>query len=175
MTDANANFDQPNQNLTNLFEKDAGKTLQEKIANLTPYYEGRRKLNQFLGIGIGLLGIGLSLGATITGIVTDNAKIAAIFGACAATTQALLFAYPVDKRAAAYRVIAAKNNNLSIDLEIKKHTEEQLQSLLEEFKAIRLEAAIEETKIGNVEDTVDQLRKFLQEYDRHPSTSKDKE
>ncbi len=150
-----------NQASINVYAEEKIK-LKKLIDDCTLHYTGKQKLNQFLSIGIGLLGIGLSLGATIAGIAIDNARIAAIFGACAATTQGLLFAYPVDKRAAAYRVIAAKNKNLSIDLEVKNQTDEQLQNLIEEFKAIRLEAAIEESRVSDIEDIAIKLKDFLE-------------
>ena len=142
--------------------------LKKIIDDSTLHYSDKQKLNQFLSIGIGLLGIGLSLGATIAGVATDNARIAAVFGACAATTQGLLFAYPVDKRAAAYRILSARNRNLSIDLEVKEQTDEQLQNLIEEFKAIRLEAAIEESKISDIEDVANKLKDFLEKQDLQP-------
>lgn len=125
--------------------------LKELVCKTSPYYEERRNLNQSLSIRIGLLGIGLSLGATIAGIVTDNAKISAIFGACAATAQAILFAYPVEKKAGVYRVLYTRNENLRIDLEVRQQTEAELQAILEEFKSLRLQAALEEAMFRRTE------------------------
>lgn len=71
--------------------------------------------------------------------------------------------------------IATKNMNLSTDLEIKSYTEDQLQQVLEKFKAIRLEAATEEPQssnlsesldLGNIENYITQLKKVLEEYER---------
>lgn len=121
-------------------------------------------LNRRLGIGLGLLGILLGLGATVSGLF-DEAKVAAIFGACASTTQAILFAYPVDKRAAAYRILAARTRNLLIDLELRDNAPEQLQQLVEELKTIRLEAAAEEGKAMSLEETIAQLKALLAEQD----------
>jgi hypothetical protein len=119
--------------------------LKKLINEASPRYERLRKLNQSLSVGIGLLGIGLSLGATISGIVLkEDARISAIFGACAATTQAILFAYPTEKRSRTYRVLVAKNENLRAELEVRQQTEEELQKILEEFKSIRVQAALEE-------------------------------
>jgi hypothetical protein len=132
---------------------DSKAVLRELIDEAAPQYENRKRLNQALGISIGLLGISLSLGATISGIWSKDPRIAAAFSACAATTQAILFAYPVEKRAAAYRVIAAKNKNLAVDLELKQLDAEQFDSLVERFKEIRLEAALEEAKSGRLERT----------------------
>jgi hypothetical protein len=133
----------------NIFNQEA---LKQLITEASPHYERLRKLNQSLSIGIGLLGIALSLGATISGIVLkEDARIAAIFGACAATTQAILFAYPTDKRSRTYRVLVAKNENLRTELEIRQQTEEELQKILAEFKAIRVQAALEEAVAGKME------------------------
>lgn len=126
--------------------------LKKRLEEATVQYENCKKLNQAIGITIGLLGISLSLGATVAGIWSTNPKLAAAFSACAATTQAILFAYPVDKRAAAYRVISAKNKNLAVDLEFKSPTEDQFQALVDKFKEIRLEAALEEAKPARSEN-----------------------
>ena len=130
--------------------------LKKLIDEASPYYERRRKWNQSLSIVVGLLGIGLSLGATISGIALPNnpnvAKIAAIFGACATTTQSILFAYPTEKRARTYRVLFAKNENLRTELEVRQQTEEELQKILEEFKSIRVQAALEKAVPRITED-----------------------
>ncbi len=129
--------------------------LKKLIQGTTPYYENRRKINQTLSIGIGLLGIALSLGATLSGLVTENAKVAAAFGAGAATIQAILFAYPVDRRAGVYRVLAARNKNLWVELEVNQPTETELQNILEEFKTIQLQAAMEEFSSKNLDQPED--------------------
>lgn len=139
----------------NTFNQEA---LKKLIGEASPRYEHLRKLNQSLGVGIGLLGIILSLGATISGIIfKDDAKIAAIFGACAATTQSLLFAYPTERRSRIYRVLVAKNENLQAELEVKQQTEEELQKILEEFKSIRVQAALEEAVPRKTEKTEEVL------------------
>lgn len=127
--------------------------LKKLIQNETPVYEKKRKLNQSIGIGVSLLGIGLGLGATISGVLRSNdARISAIFGACAATTQAILFAFPVDKRTAVYRILTAKSKNLECELQIQDLSQERLYRILEEFKAISLEAALEEASPGKMEE-----------------------
>ena len=119
--------------------------LSQSIREASSRYDKLKKLNQSLSIGIGLLGIGLSLGATISGIIfPDKSKTAAIFGACAATTQAILFAYPTDKRSRVYRTLFAKNENLRTELEVRPQTDQELQAILDEFKSIRVQAASEE-------------------------------
>lgn len=128
-------------------------TLKKLVQSEIPVYEKKRQLNQFLGLGVGLLGIALGLGATVAGIVkSDDARIAAIFGACAATTQAILFAFPVDKRAAVYRILATKSKNLDLELQIQELPQERLHEILEALKAISLEAALEEASPGKVEE-----------------------
>ena len=128
--------------------------LKKLIDEASPQYKQRKKWNQSISIVVGLLGIGLSLGATISGIlVKDDSRIAAIFGACAATTQAILFAYPTEKRSRTYRVLFAKNENLRAELEVRQQTEEELQKILEEFKSIRVQAALEEAVPRKTENT----------------------
>ena len=117
--------------------------LSQLIHEASYQYNRRKKLNQSLGMGIGLLGISLSLGATISGIVSTK-EVSAIFGACAATTQAILFAYPTDKRSRAYRTLLAKNENLQAELEVRPQTDKELKAILDEFKSIRVQAALEE-------------------------------
>lgn len=139
--------------------------LEKHLNSSIHEYDRLKRLNQRLGIGLGLLGILLSLGASVSGVF-GVAKIAAIFGACASTTQAILFAYPLDKRAAAYRVFSTRTKNLSIDLELREDTQHQLHQLLEEFKAVRLEAASEEANAGSLEETIAQLKRLIEEYDK---------
>lgn len=119
--------------------------LKAQISPLIEYCEKRRALNQRLGLSIGIAGILLGLGATVSGIFSDNAKIAAIFGACSATTQAILFAYPVDKRERIHRCAVAKLQNLLSDLEIRSDIDpKEFEQLLDEFKEIRLKAILED-------------------------------
>ncbi len=139
------------------------KQLQKIVERSTTDYEDLRKLNQRLGIGIGLLGIALSLGSTVSGILRPNdARISAIFGAGAAATQAILFAYPVDKRARVYRILTARNKNIAVDLEFNPQSSEQLQKTLQEFKLIRMEAAKEESSSVYSEDAVKKLEDLSQ-------------
>lgn len=138
--------------------------LVERVRESVREFDRLKNLNQWLGISIGLFGILLGFGATVSGLF-DEAKAAAIFGAGASTTQAILFAYPVDKRASAYRTLSAKARNLLIDLELKNNAPEQLQQLIEELKAIQLEAAAEEGKATSLEDTIARLKMLLAEYD----------
>jgi hypothetical protein len=128
--------------------------LKKQIETLIRYCEQRRDLNQRLNIGIGLAGIILGLGATVSGILFDNdARIAAIFGAGSATTQAILFAYPVNKRERIHRVAVAKLQNLLSDLEIKAEIDtEEIAILLAELKDIRLKALLEDNIDGNPVD-----------------------
>lgn len=121
--------------------------LKKQIEPLIQYCEQRRDLNQRLNIGIGLAGIVLGLGATVTGVVfKDDARIAAIFGAGSATTQAVLFAYPVNKRERIHREAVAKLQNLLTDLDIKTDIDAKaVEMLLEEFKDIRLKALLEDS------------------------------
>jgi hypothetical protein len=126
--------------------------LEQLILRDSSRYNKLKKLNQSLNIGISLLGIGLSLGATISGILNKDARIAAIFGACAATTQAILFAYPTDKRARAYRSLLARNENLQAELEVRPQTEQELQKILDEFKMIRVQASLEESMFKRSEN-----------------------
>lgn len=130
-----------------------------------PRYEKLKNLNRNLSVRLGVLSIVLSLGATISGIFyIENARIAATFGACATAIQGVLFAYPVDKRARVYRLTVDKLNNLVSDLEVKNNrTDEELQRLLEEFKAIRLEAALEEGSSGNLAETLSRIKELLKE------------
>jgi hypothetical protein len=146
------------------FDREA---LKKLISQASPYYEQRRKLNQSLSVGIGLLGISLSLGATISGTITQDAKISAIFGACAATTQAILFAYPVEKRSGIYRILFARNENLRTELEVRQQTEEELQEILEEFKSLRVQAALEEVVQRKTEHQLDS--DAPNPTDRHPN------
>ncbi len=148
-------------------------TLSQLIHEASSRYDKLRKLNQSLSFGIGLLGISLSLGATISGIIiAKDSRIAAIFGACAATTQAILFAYPTDKRSRAYRALLAKNENLRTELEVRQQTDEELQAILEEFKSIRVQAAFEEAttrKSENLQESESEIN--LKEPVRPPSGS----
>lgn len=132
--------------------------LKEQIKSLIQYCERRRDLNQRLNIGIGLAGILLGLGATVAGIIhTEDARISAIFGAASATTQAILFAYPVNKRERIHRSAVAKLQNLLSDLEVKSDIDvEEVEVLLEEFKEIRLKALLEEEVNGNPEEPAPQ-------------------
>lgn len=129
--------------------------LKQQIEILIRYCEHRRDLNQLLNLGIGLAGILLGLGATVTGIVyPENARIAAIFGAGSATTQAILFAYPVNKRERIHRLAVAKLQNLLSDLEIQSDIDaKEIEVILSEFKDIRLKALLEDTVDSNPEDT----------------------
>lgn len=138
--------------------------LQELVEKNTEFYDDHRRLNQALGIGLGLLGIALSLGATISGIVLiKDARVSSIFGACAAATQAILFAYPVDKRANAYRTLSARNQNIAVDLEFDPQAKERVQEILKEVKEIRLDAAREESSSINLEEAVKKLETLLKE------------
>jgi hypothetical protein len=121
--------------------------LRKQIELLIKYCERRRSLNQRLNIGIGLAGILLGLGATLAGILYPNdGRIAALFGAGSATTQAILFAYPVNKRERIHRIVVAKLQNLLSDLEIKSNLDlEEIEALLREFKHLRLEALLEDS------------------------------
>lgn len=131
--------------------------LKEQIKFLIQYCERRKELNQRLNIGIGLAGILLGLGATVTGIVTEDARISAIFGAASATTQAILFAYPVNKRERIHRIAVAKLQNLLSDLEVKSDIDvEEVEVLLKDFKEIRLKALLEEEINGNPEELAPQ-------------------
>jgi hypothetical protein len=146
--------------------------LKKLINETSPRYERLRKLNQSLSVGIGLLGIGLSLGATISGItLKEDARIAAIFGACAATTQAILFAYPTERRSRTYRILVAKNENLRAELEVRQQTEEELQKILEEFKSIRIQAALEEAVPRKTEETEELLTSSPSESSGSPPVS----
>ncbi|MGI0495527.1 hypothetical protein ACN4EG_27435 [Alkalinema pantanalense CENA528] len=127
--------------------------LYHLIQETSAQYEYLKKLNQSLSTGIGLLGIALSLGATVSGIIIKDARIAAIFGACAATTQAILFAYPTDRRASAYRILSAKNESLRIELEVKQQTSESLEKILCDFQFIKAQAALEETTSKKPDDS----------------------
>jgi hypothetical protein len=119
--------------------------LKQQIQPLITHCEHRRNLNQYLNIGIGLAGILLGLGATVAGTISENAKIAAIFGAASATTQSILFAYPVGKRERIHRTAVAQLENLLSDLEIRSDIDtEALEKLLAEFKEIRLKALLED-------------------------------
>jgi hypothetical protein len=122
--------------------------LKTQIELLIQYCESRRALNQRLNIGIGLAGILLGLGATVAGILhTEDARIAAIFGAGSATTQAVLFAYPVGKRERIHRIAVAKLQNLLSDLEIRTDSNvdaEEIKTLLAEFKHLRVKALLED-------------------------------
>lgn len=132
--------------------------LKAQISTLIQHCSSKQLLNQYLNIGIGLTGIMLGLGATVAGIVSDNnAKIAAIFGAGSATTQAILFAYPVGKRERIHRLAIAKLENLLTDLEIRSDIDDQaLKKLLEEFKELRLKALLEDEISSEAEETLPQ-------------------
>jgi hypothetical protein len=129
--------------------------LKAQIMPLIQHCKGRRTLNQSLNVGIGLAGILLGLGATVAGTLSDNnARIAAIFGASSATTQAILFAYPVGKRERIHRKAIADLENLLSDLEIRSDIDQNtLERLLERFKEIRLNALLEDEGKSDVENS----------------------
>lgn len=152
-----------------MFDQEA---LKKLITEASPQYDQRKKWNQSISIIVGLLGIGFSLGATVSGIlIKDDSRIAAIFGACAATTQAILFAYPTERRARTYRILGAKNENLKIELEVRQQTEEELQKILEEFKSIRVQAALEEAVPRKTQDTEEFSPPSDNDTNDRPSTS----
>lgn len=120
--------------------------LKAQITMLIQHCKSKQKLNQSLNMSISLAGILLGLGATVAGTLSDNnARIAAIFGASSATTQAILFAYPVGKRERIHRRAIANLENLLSDLEIRNDVDQAaLERLLEKFKEIRLNALLED-------------------------------
>lgn len=134
---------------------DQGK-LHQAIQEASTQFNQLKKLNQYLSTSIGLFGVALRLGATVSGIVAKDARIAAIFGACSATTQAILFAYPTDRRASAYRILFTKNENLRIDLEVRQQTNQSLEKILNEFQFIKAQAALEEATTKKPENSVNQ-------------------
>jgi hypothetical protein len=161
--------DKPDRNK----KKSRQEQLKELVGDATDEYQSLKNLNQRIGLSLGIGSILLSLGATISGI-TNNSQIAAMLAAVAATTQSVLFAYPVDRRAVFYRGIRAKNKNLYTDLEINTYEDEKLDEFLQEFKTIRIEAALEEPQTSNLADSLDlknidksmaQLKDILEKYD----------
>jgi hypothetical protein len=161
--------DKPDRNKN----KSRQEQLKKLVGDATDEYQSLKNLNQRIGLFLGIGGILLSLGATISGI-TNNSQIAAMLAAGAATTQSLLFAYPVDRRAVFYRGIRAKNKNLYTDLEINTYEDENLDEFLQKFKTIRIEAALEEPQSSNLADSLDlknidksmaQLKDMLEKYE----------
>lgn len=149
--------------------------LQKVIEEFTPKYQKLHKYNRNTSLVLGVSGIVLSLGAAISGIlIPDNAKAAAVFAACALAVQAALLGYPVDRWAAFYRAIAAKNMNLLDDLKLN-YSEQELRDTLEKFKAIRLEAAVDEPQSSNLSESLNlknvdqymvQLKELLNKYEQ---------
>lgn len=122
--------------------------LEQEITAAIDEYKGLRKLNQTIGLGLGISGIAFSFLATVAGIVgTPNAaKLAAGFAAASGALQGALFAYPLDKRSSFYRVLEAKGRNLAIDLKLGQTlqaSDQDLAGLVERLKNLRMEAAIE--------------------------------
>lgn len=135
----------------------ASEKLRVQINELVQHCKNRQLLNQYLNMGIGLVGILLGLGATVSGIISDNAKVAAIFGAGSATTQGILFAYPVGRRERIHRKAVAKLENLLSDLDIHPDMDTAaLEKLLAEFKEIRLNALLEDETHNELEESTPQ-------------------
>jgi hypothetical protein len=132
--------------LTSESDRSQQKSVQSLVEEWTAKYEWLKNFNMGLGLSLGISGILLSFGATLAGIVgtAEAAKVAACLAPASATVQSALLAYPVDKRARFYRILAAKNMNLSTDLKFNQYTDQQLKEILEEFKSIQLEAATRE-------------------------------
>lgn len=110
-------------------------------------YQKKKRGNQSKGIILGIGGIILSLGATVSGIL-GRPEIAAISAAIAASTQATLYSFPVDKRSSRYRLLRIKVSNLIDELEVTDNpTQEQLHNILDELKIIKLEASDEDSDL----------------------------
>lgn len=108
-----------------------------------------KNLNQSLGISLGLLGISVSLTATVFGIV-QLPRWAAGFAAAGASVQAILFAFPVDKRASFYRVLLAKNRVLDLNLKYNDIDEKEAKDDLNNLGII---AANEEPQ-GDINEAI---------------------
>ncbi|PSB17791.1 hypothetical protein C7B61_12865 [filamentous cyanobacterium CCP1] len=122
--------------------------LEQEVEALVDEHKGLKKLNQRIGLSLGISGIVFSFLATVAGIVgtADAAKVAAGFAAASSALQGALFAYPVEKRSSFYRILEAKGKNLASNLKFQQSSQtadQYLEKLLEQLKALRLEAAIE--------------------------------
>lgn len=128
-------------------------SLTAQIQAAVAEYRRLKYFNQILGGTLALTGILLGLISTLHGI-NDKAKLAAGFAASSATVQAILFAYPLDRRSRFYRRLVADGQNLLLDLNVNQFKEEEKQHL-ESVKALRLRAAAEEpegTMPNNLEE-----------------------
>ncbi len=128
-------------------ESNLSTTVEKQIEE----FKWLKNLNQSLGISLGLLGILVSLIATGLGIA-EKPKFAAGFAAAGAAVQAILFAYPVDKRASFYRLLLAKSHALHLDLKFEKIDARQKEKL-EELKNLLITAANEEPQ-GDLSESI---------------------
>ena len=120
--------------------------LQGILQSYSSDYANKKRGNQLKGVILGIGGILLSLGATIFGILGQS-DMSAIFAACAASTQALLFAYPVEKRASLYRLLRIECSSLEEEIKVTDEpTQEQLQYIFDTFQAIKIKAADEDSE-----------------------------
>jgi hypothetical protein len=142
--------------------------LSEQLQVAIAQYRRLKNFNQILGGTLALTGIVLGLVSTLHGINND-AKLAAGFAAGSATVQAILFAYPLEGRSKFYRRLVADGQNLLLDLDISKLSEEELK-LLESIKSLRSRAAAEEPEgqmpenLEGIEKSIANVERLLAEY-----------
>ena len=139
-------------------------TLQKIITEYRRDYGRKRRINQWMGFVLGLGGILLSLLATIYGI-QEQPQQSAIAAACAAATQALLFAYPVDKRAGLYRLLKVESSSLEEEIAITPQpTQKQLSEIFESFKLTKLKS-VDEDGDSNLSEIIDEYYQQIRKED----------
>jgi hypothetical protein len=143
-------------------------TLSKQVQAAIAEYRRLKYFNQILGGTLAITGILLGLISTLHGI-NKKPELAAGFAAGSATIQAILFAYPLEGRTKFYRKLVAEGQNLLLDLNFSKFSEEE-QQLLESVKSLRSRAAAEEPEgaapkhLEEVEGSIANLERILAEY-----------
>lgn len=168
---------------------DLDKAVEKLSTQLKKEFESRLKLktkNRRIGLYLGVGAIVFSGLATIFGIfITIDEKddlwkiLTPVSATIAATLQAALLGYPVDKRAVFHRLLAAQTECLQNELEISQHLKTiapaSLEEISKELQQIKLRGALEEpdtsdgvssTTLKNIEDTLAQIKQIKSEIEK---------
>lgn len=180
-------YEESSTNSNNALDLD--KVVEKLSRQLKKELDSRSKLktkNRRIGLCLGVGAIVFSSLATIFGIFItideeDNLWkiLTPVSATIAATLQAALLGYPVDKRAVFHRLLAAQTESLQDSLEVRQHlktiTPASLEEISKELQQIKLKGAAEEPDTGNqassatlknIEDTLAQIKQIKLELEK---------
>ena len=134
---------------------EAVKTLSNQLNKELDYRSKLKTKNRRLGLYLGVGAIVFSGLAAIFGILNNANQeeklwkiLSPVSATIAATLQATLLGYPVDKRAVFHRLLAAQTESLRDGLEVRqqltKLTPESLEETITELQKVKLRGASEE-------------------------------